>query len=94
MPQHKDLGVLHHSSRRDNLSSDMALDTVRKISFNPTSRRSSHALAGAGPSGQRSAVIGASGQVAQVFGTRNCELQPGLQPWLVLLVASEPLDAN
>jgi len=39
----------HHSSRRDNPSSDAARVTIKKISFNPTSRRSSHALAsGAG----------------------------------------------
>ena len=42
MAQHQDLGVLRHSSRRDNPSSDMAPETVRKISFKPTSRRSSH----------------------------------------------------
>ena len=32
----------HHASRRDSLSSDMTRDTTRKISFKPTSRRSSH----------------------------------------------------
>jgi len=32
----------HQSSLRDNPSSDMTLDTIRKISFKPTSRRSSH----------------------------------------------------
>jgi hypothetical protein len=31
-----------HDSRRDNLISGMAWDTTRKISFKPTSRRSSH----------------------------------------------------
>ena len=32
----------HHDSRRDNLSSDTARETIRKASFKPTSRRSSH----------------------------------------------------
>jgi hypothetical protein len=31
-----------HASRRDKPSSDTAWETIRKISFNPTSRRSSH----------------------------------------------------
>ena len=35
---------LHHNSRRDNPSSDTARETIRKISFNPTSRKSSHPL--------------------------------------------------
>ncbi len=39
----------HHHSRRDNPSSDTARETIMKISFKPTSRRSSHALAGQGP---------------------------------------------
>ena len=34
----------HHDSRRDNPSSDTARETIRKISFKPTSRRSSHPL--------------------------------------------------
>src|SRR5689334_4777827 len=32
----------HHDSRRDSLSSDTARETIRKISFKPTSRGSSH----------------------------------------------------
>jgi hypothetical protein len=32
----------HHDSRRDHPSSDTARETIRKISFKPTSRRSSH----------------------------------------------------
>src|SRR5690242_3737526 len=32
----------HHASRRDKLSSDTARETIRKISFKPTNRRSSH----------------------------------------------------
>jgi hypothetical protein len=32
----------HHASRRDRPSTDAARDTTRKISFKPTSRRSSH----------------------------------------------------
>jgi integrase len=57
----------HHSSRRDNPSSDTARVTIKKISLNPTSRKSSHALAG----GTGRAVNGqrTSGQMAQVFGT-------------------------
>ena len=35
-----------HDSRRDNLSSDTARETIRKISFKPTSRRSSHVRPG------------------------------------------------
>ena len=35
----------HHHSRRDNPSSDTTRATTKKISFNPTSRRSSHAHA-------------------------------------------------
>lgn len=38
----------HHSSRRDNPSSDTARATIKKTSFNPKSRRSSHALADGG----------------------------------------------
>jgi hypothetical protein len=57
-------------TRRDKPSSDTARVTTKKISFKPTSRRSSHAPAGQDrPSGQRTADSGASGQVAQVFGT-------------------------
>ena len=32
----------HHGSRRDNLSSDTAREAIRKVSFKPTSRGSSH----------------------------------------------------
>ena len=32
----------HHDARRDSLSSDTARETIRKISFKPTSRQSSH----------------------------------------------------
>ncbi|MGH3193916.1 MAG: hypothetical protein ACRDOL_42995 [Streptosporangiaceae bacterium] len=32
----------HHVSRRDNPSNDMTRETIRKISFKPTNRRSSH----------------------------------------------------
>jgi hypothetical protein len=42
MAQHEDLGILHHDSRRDNLSSDTARETIKKISIKPTSRQSSH----------------------------------------------------
>jgi hypothetical protein len=45
----------------------------------PTSRRSSHALAGAGPSSQRPAVSGASSQVTQVFGTHRHGLGSGFR---------------
>jgi hypothetical protein len=43
--------------------------TIKKTSFNPTSRRSSHALAG--DPGRAPAISGAYGQVTQVFGTHN-----------------------
>jgi len=59
----------HHHSRRDSLSSDTARVTIKKISFNPTSRRSSHVPAGGGA--EQPVVSGASGQVARVFGTYN-----------------------
>src|SRR6266567_2390424 len=36
----------HHASRRDKPSSDTARETIRKISFKPTSRRSSHLRSG------------------------------------------------
>ena len=36
----------HHVSRRDKPSSDTARETIRKISFKPTSRRSSHLRSG------------------------------------------------
>jgi hypothetical protein len=58
----------HHHDRRDKPSSDTARVTIKKISFNPTSRRSSHDLA-LPTRGKQLAVSGASGQVAQVFGT-------------------------
>ncbi len=46
----------HHQSRRDNPSSDTTRVTTKKISFNPTSRRSSHARAvPAGRNSQRPA---------------------------------------
>ena len=59
----------HHHSRRDNPSSDTARVTIKKISLNPTSRRSSHALAVPGANSQRSAA--ASDQVTQVLGTHS-----------------------
>ena len=37
---------LHHASRRDKPSSDTARETIRKISFKPASRRSSHLRSG------------------------------------------------
>jgi hypothetical protein len=43
MAQHQDLGVFHHACRRDMPSTGTARVTMRKISFKPTSRRSSHA---------------------------------------------------
>jgi hypothetical protein len=52
----------------------MAPDTVRKISFKPTSRRSSHVRTGqdrlAG-TGRGTALCRASAQVTQVFGTHR-----------------------
>jgi len=61
-------------SRRDNLISDMARDTTRKISFKPTSRRSSHLRparptpnAGPGPATFRRAYA----RVTKVFGTHS-----------------------
>jgi hypothetical protein len=49
-------GSLHLRSHRDNPSSDTDRVITRKISFSPTSRRPSHALAGcARPRSQRSA---------------------------------------
>ena len=36
------LAVIEHGSRRDKPSTDTARDTIRKISFKPTGRRSSH----------------------------------------------------
>ena len=36
----------HHASRRDKPGSDTARETIRKISFKPTSRRSSHLRSG------------------------------------------------
>ncbi|MGH3402176.1 MAG: hypothetical protein ACRDRJ_06615, partial [Streptosporangiaceae bacterium] len=42
MAQHEDLGNFHHDSRHDSRSSDTAPETIGKISFKPTGRRSSH----------------------------------------------------
>jgi hypothetical protein len=56
MPQQRISASFHHRSRRDNPSSDTARVAIKNISLNPTSRRSSHALAdGTGPRGRRSA---------------------------------------
>jgi hypothetical protein len=60
-----------HDSRRDNLSNDMALDTVRKISFKPTSRRSSHVQTGQDRlprTGRGTVLRRASAQVTRLFG--------------------------
>src|ERR1700722_17259475 len=74
----------HHDSRRDRTSSDMARDTIRKISFKPTNRGSSHAPTGqpGSPGTGRGAAPmvcgGASALVAQVFGThRFSEVEAG-----------------
>src|SRR2546430_9288006 len=67
----------HHDSRRDKPSSDTARETMRKISFKPTSRRSSHLQSGQDlPASRRrgtepTVICRASDQVAQVFGTYN-----------------------
>jgi hypothetical protein len=45
MAQHKDLGILPPPFPPRQPSSDTARTTIKKISFNPTSQRSSHALA-------------------------------------------------
>ena len=66
MTQQKDLGVHPHHSRRDKPSSDTPRATVKKIRFNPTSRRSSHALAG-GAGKAASETDSASDQVALVL---------------------------
>jgi hypothetical protein len=63
--------VPFHHSRRDNPTSDTARVTIKKISVNPPGRRSSHALASPGTGPEQPAVSGASGHVAQVFGTYN-----------------------
>ena len=42
VPQHEDSASFHHDSRRHKPSSDTTRDTMRKMSFKPTSRRSSH----------------------------------------------------
>jgi hypothetical protein len=55
--------------------------TLKKISLNPTSRRSSHVPAGGGA--EQPAVSGASGQVAQVFGPHR----PAAARALMLAVA-------
>ena len=52
----------------------MALDMARKISFKPTSRRSSHVLTpetGSPGTGHGAELSRASAQVTQVFGTHN-----------------------
>jgi hypothetical protein len=42
----------HHESRRDSLSNDTVRETIRKISFKPTSRELSHpGQVGTGPPG-------------------------------------------
>ena len=68
----------HHDSRRDKPSSDTARETIRKISFKPTSRRSSHLRPGQDRPGRHRtrdradrASARASAQVAQVFGTHK-----------------------
>ena len=67
----------HHDSRRDSLSSDTARATIKKISFKPTSRESSHpGQVGTGPPGTKhgaelTARRAASAQVALVIGTHN-----------------------
>jgi hypothetical protein len=69
----------HHDSRRDKPSSDTARETVRKISFKPASRRSSHHPTGIArrPGTERSAALRqAFAQVAQVFGTHNYTTEP------------------
>jgi DNA-binding CsgD family transcriptional regulator len=74
----------HHACRRDNLSSDTARETIRKISFKPTSRRSSHPRParhlppGARGETKPTASCGASAQAAQVFGTHRCQLVSGI----------------
>jgi len=68
--QTRDAPSFRHHSRRDNRSSDTARVTVKKISFKPTSRRSSHALAGGAWAGTQR-VCGADDQVAQVFGSHK-----------------------
>ena len=62
----------HHDFRRDSLSSDTARETTRKISFKPTSRRSSHLQSGQdrpAHAERSSALCRTFAQVAQVFGT-------------------------
>jgi len=79
----KDLPAL--ACRRDNLSSDTARETNRKISFKPTSRRSSHPWParhlppGARRGTKPTASCGASAQVAQVFGTHRLKADGVLQ---------------
>ena len=75
MAQHKDLGVLPPPLPPRQAQQRHGTVTIKKISFKPTSRRSSHALAGQDRPGmcrtRGRAVSGASGQVAQVFGTHR-----------------------
>jgi hypothetical protein len=67
----------HHDSRRDSLSNDIVRETIRKISFKPTSRESSHpGQVDTGPPGTKrgtepTARPGASAQLALVIGTHN-----------------------
>jgi hypothetical protein len=71
--------VIKNWDLRDNLSSDMALDTVRKTSFNPTSRGSSHVrktLDGLAWHWTGTALCRASAQVTQVFGTHRFAARP------------------
>ncbi len=62
----------HHASRRDKPSSDTARETIRKISFKPTSRRSSHLRSGQDRPGACRTLhraLPVFAQVAQVVGT-------------------------
>jgi hypothetical protein len=49
MAQHQDLVSFHQASRRDKRSTDTAPVTIWKISFKPTSRKSSHGRPRANP---------------------------------------------
>ena len=91
MAQHKDLGVLPPPLPPRQPSSDAARVTTKKISLKPTSRRSSHALAGsAGPSCQGSAEHPA--QVAQVFGTHSlAEMRLIVTPGTIMRWQAAPL---
>src|SRR5215470_4022460 len=68
----------HHASRRDRPSTDTARVTTRKISFKPTSRRSSHLRTDQHlptphdrTRGRAAAICTTSTQVTQVFGTHR-----------------------